>query len=63
MTSFRRVVLAMLAVVGTVSPASAAPPLGVDIVTTAGVFQAVMSANGRFVAWVQYGSGQTLYRS
>ncbi len=62
MRSIHRIALAGLVVlVPTVVPASDGPPLGVDIVTTAGVLQAVMSANGRFVAWIQFGSGPTLY--
>ena len=65
MRSVCRVVLAVLALMGAaVLPASADPPLGVDIVTT-GFFpafgQAVMSSNGRYVAWVTYASGTPLF--
>ncbi len=57
-----RVVLAVLAVmVAAIVPASAGPPLGVDVVTTLGVAQAVMSANGRYVAWLAYGDRGTLF--
>ena len=63
MTLVRRALLAVVvAITGlAVVPVAAAQPLGVDVVTTGGVSQSVMSINGRFVAWTGIGSGPTLY--
>lgn len=48
------VMAALVGVGGVVSSAADAATDGVEVITTANVVEAVMSSNGRYVAWVEY---------